>query len=125
MSSCGFYFMASILPVTVNQPIMIEWSLHPEVVPGLFGVWDTPTVDMLATVNNIPLSQFRFPISEPPVLAIGFCRKTGEEGVCFTLPPILTSLPRPTVTIGICLEHQVIPTARMYALMQHYQAAAF
>ena len=41
-------------------------------------------------------------------------------------PPSLLSIPlRSTVTAGICLERQVIPSARMEALMQHYQAAGF
>ena len=79
-----FYSMASISPVTVSQPLTTEWSLHPEIVPGLFGSWDTPTVDMLTTVHTTPLSQLMFPNSKPPVLAIGFfCRETGEAGVCF------------------------------------------
>ena len=78
-----FYSMASISPVTVNQPITTKRSLHPEIVPGLFGMWDTPTVDMLTTVYNNPLYQFRFPISKPLVLAIGFVSKIGEAGVCF------------------------------------------
>ena len=57
-----FFSIASISPVTVNQPLTTEWSLNPKIVPGLFGSWDTPTVDMLATVHNTPLSRFRFPI---------------------------------------------------------------
>ena len=57
-----FYSIASISTVTVNQPLTTEWSLNPEIVPGPLGSWDTPTVDMLATVHNTPLSQFRFPI---------------------------------------------------------------
>ena len=57
-----FYSIASISPVTVNHPLTTEWSFNPEIVPGLFRSWDTPTVDMLATVHNTPLSQFRFPI---------------------------------------------------------------
>ena len=36
MSSCCFYCMALISPVTVNQPISTEWSLHPEIVTRLF-----------------------------------------------------------------------------------------
>ena len=41
-------------------------------------------------------------------------------------PPMLLSVPpRPTVTTGICLERQVVPSACMGALIQHYQAAGF
>ena len=40
-------------------------------------------------------------------------------------PTILTVPPRPSVTTGICLERQVVPSACMEALMQHYQAAGF
>ena len=56
MSSCCFYSMASILPVTVGQPITTEWSLHPEIVSRLFRTWDTPTMDILASVHNTHLS---------------------------------------------------------------------
>ena len=36
-------------------------------------------------------------------------------------PPTILSLPpRPNFTTGICLERQVIPSARMEAIMQHY-----
>ena len=41
-------------------------------------------------------------------------------------PPLILSVPsRPTVTTGVCLEWQVIPSERMEVLMQHYQAAGF
>ena len=83
-----FYSMASISPVMVNQPLTTEWSLHPEIVPGLFVSWDTPTVDMLARGNHspqYPSSQFRFPISNPSVLAIGFSvLRQGRQVYVFT-----------------------------------------
>ena len=40
-------------------------------------------------------------------------------------PTILSIPPRPTVTTGICHERQVVPSARVEGLMQHYQAAGF
>ena len=41
-------------------------------------------------------------------------------------PPSLLSIPPgPTLTTGICLGRQVIPSAHMVALMQHYQATGF
>ena len=41
-------------------------------------------------------------------------------------PPTILSLPqRPVVTTGLYLERQFVPSARMQALMQHYQAAGF
>ena len=40
-------------------------------------------------------------------------------------PSLLSILLGPTVTTGLCLGWQVIPSARMEALMQHYQAAGF
>ena len=40
-------------------------------------------------------------------------------------PSLLPISLRPTVTTGICLERQVIQSAHMQALMQHYQAAGF
>ena len=40
-------------------------------------------------------------------------------------PTLLSVLQRPTVTTGICLERQVVPPARMEALMQHYQQQDF
>ena len=41
-------------------------------------------------------------------------------------PPSHHSVPpRPTVTTRVCLGWQVVPSARLEALMQHYQAAGF
>ena len=41
-------------------------------------------------------------------------------------PSTILSVPqRPFVTTGLHLERQVVPAARMEALMQHYQAAGF
>ena len=58
-------------------------------------------------------------ITNSPLVAI-----TSTTSVCG--PPSLLSIPpRSTVTAGICLEWQVIPSARMEALMQRYQAAGF
>ena len=40
--------------------------------------------------------------------------------------PMILSVPqRPVVTTGLYLERQVVPSAHMEALMQHYQAAGF
>ena len=40
-------------------------------------------------------------------------------------PTILSAPQRPVVTTGLYLERQVVTSARMEALMQHYQAAGF
>ena len=40
-------------------------------------------------------------------------------------PTILSIPQRPVVTTGLYLERQVVPSAHMEALMQHYQAAEF
>ena len=41
-------------------------------------------------------------------------------------PPSLLSIPPgPIVISGICLDWQIIPSACLEALMQHYQAAEF
>ena len=51
----------------------------------------------------------------------GFHTATTECG-----PPTILSIPQIlVVTTGLYLERQVIPSARMEALMQHYQAAGF
>ena len=42
----------------LNQPIMTEWSLDPEVVNLIFRLWGTPLVDMFASVHNMHLPQF-------------------------------------------------------------------
>ena len=59
----------------------------------------------------------------PPV-AVTTIVSTLATTVC-GIPSILSVLLRPTVTTGICLEQQVVPSAHMEALMQHYQAAGF
>ena len=53
-----------------NQPISTEWSLHPEIVKRIFGLWGTPEVDMFATVSNSHLPWFMYPIPEPRALAV-------------------------------------------------------
>ena len=58
------------LPKCDNQPIMTEWSLHPEVVNLIFRLWGTPVVDRFATVHNTHLPQFMALVPEPRALAI-------------------------------------------------------
>ena len=59
-----------------------------------------------------------------PLVAISTVVSTPTTSVR-GLPSILSVMPRPTVTRGICLERQVIPSACMEALLHHYQAAGF
>ena len=61
---------------------------------------------------------------DSPLVAVTTMDSTSTTSVCG--PPTLLSIPpRPAVTTGIYLERQVVPSARMEALMQHYQAARF
>ena len=53
-----------------NQPIMTEWSLHPQVMNLIFRLWGTPVVDRFATVHNKHLPQFMALVPEPRALAI-------------------------------------------------------
>ena len=53
-----------------NQPIPTEWSLHPEIVKRIFGLWGTPEVNMFTTVSNSHLPWFMSPIPEPRALAV-------------------------------------------------------
>ena len=66
-----------------NQPITIEWSLHPEVVNLLFKLWGTPVVDMFATVHNTHLPQF---VSSSGATSTGdrcsVTAWTGRDGQC-------------------------------------------
>ena len=59
-----------------------------------------------------------------PLVAITTMVSTSITSVCGP-PTLLSILPRPVVTTGIYLERQVVPSARMEALVQHYQAAGF
>ena len=59
-----------------------------------------------------------------PLMAISSVVFTPTTSVCGQ-PSILSITPRPTVTRGICLEQQVMPSACMEALVHHYQAARF
>ena len=62
--------------------------------------------------------------TKSPLVAITTVVSTPTTPVCG--PPLILSIPpRLTVTRGICLERQVIPSACIEALMQHYQAAGF
>ena len=59
-----------------------------------------------------------------PLVAVTAVVSTPAPSVCG--PPSHHSLPPgPNVTTGVCLGWQVIPSALMEALMQHYQAAEF
>ena len=70
----------------------------------------------------------------------------GQRGISNTPPPVAVTTvvctstmtvcgapsyhnhsvpPGPTVTTGVCLGQQVVPSAHMEALMQHYQAEGF
>ena len=59
-----------------------------------------------------------------PLVAVTTVVSTFTTSVCGP-PTLLSILPRPVVTTGLYLERQVVPPARMEALMQHYQAAGF
>ena len=76
-----------------NQPITTEWSLHPEIVNQIFGMWGTPAVDMFVTVHNTHLLQF---VSSSGALSIGdrcsVTRLAGEVGVLFSTFPLLSQV---------------------------------
>ena len=59
-----------------------------------------------------------------PLVTITTMVSTSITSVCGP-PTLLSILPRPVVTTGIYLKRQVVPSARMEALVQHYQAAGF
>ena len=59
-----------------------------------------------------------------PLVAVTTMVSTLTKSVCG--PPSIISISlRPTYKTGICLEWQVIPSARMEALMQYYLAVGF
>ena len=70
-----------------NQPISTEWSLHPEIVSRIFGVWGTPVVDMFATVSNSRLPQFMSPIPEPRALAVDALSQDWQGRSMYMFPP--------------------------------------
>ena len=60
-----------------------------------------------------------------PLLAVTTVVSTPATIECGSPATILSVLQRPFVTTGLYLKRQVIPSARMEALMQHFQAAGF
>ena len=70
-----------------NQPIMTEWSLHPEVMNRIFRLWGTPVVDMFATVHNTHLPQFMSPVPEPRALAIDALSQDWQGRSMYIFPP--------------------------------------
>ena len=60
-----------------------------------------------------------------PLVAVTTVVLTSAPSVSGPPPLHHSLLPGPTVTTLACLGRQVIPSARMEALMQHYQAAGF
>ena len=78
----GFISMASISPVTVNQPITIECGPHPKIVPNV-GHSDSGHVDHSP---RHPTFQFRSPIPEPQVVVIeALSQDRGGWCTCFHL----------------------------------------
>ena len=77
-----------------NQPISTEWSLHPEIVSRIFGVWGTTVADMFATVSNSHLPQFMSPISQPRALAVDALSQDwqGRSMYMFPLFPLLSKV---------------------------------
>ena len=70
-----------------NQPIMTEWSLHPQFLIQIFGTWETPTVDMFATVHKAQLPQFISLILEPQALAIDALSQDWQGQSVYMFPP--------------------------------------
>ena len=60
-----------------------------------------------------------------PLVAVTTVVSTPAMIECGSPARILSVPQRPVVTTGLYLKQQVIPSARMEALMQHYQAAGF
>ena len=120
-----------------NQPISTEWSLHPESVKRIFRVCGMPEVDMFATVSNSHLPRFMSPIPEPrarnsrgnshsPLVAELVVVSTPTSSLCGT--PSRLSLPSGSSVLAgpeVCLRRKVVPSARMEALIRHYEAEGF
>ena len=70
-----------------NQPIPTEWSLHPEIVKRIFGLWGTPEVDMFATVSNSHLPRFMSPVPEPRALAVDALSQDWQGMSMYMFPP--------------------------------------
>ena len=60
-----------------------------------------------------------------PLVAVTTVVSTPATIECGSPATILSVPQRPFVTTGLYLKRQVVPSARMEALMQHYQAAGF
>ena len=73
----------------LNQPIMTEWSLHPEVVNLIFRLWGTPVVDRFATVHNTHLPQFMALVPEPRALTIDALSQDWQGRSMYMFPPFL------------------------------------
>ena len=71
-----------------NQPISTEWSLHPEIVKRIFGLWGTPEVDMFATVSNSHLPWFMPPIPEPRALVVDALSQDWQGRSMYMFPPL-------------------------------------
>ena len=70
-----------------NQPIKIEWILHPKRMSLIFGFWGTPVVNMFATVSNSCLPQFMSPIAEARALAVDALSQDWQGRWMYMFPP--------------------------------------
>ena len=70
-----------------NRPISTDWSLHPEIVKGIFRLWGTPEVDMFATVSDSHLPRFMSPVPEPRALAVDALSQDWQGRSMYMFPP--------------------------------------
>ena len=70
-----------------NQPISTKWSLHPEIVKRIFGLWGTPEVDMFATVSNSHHPRFMSRVPEPRALSVDALSQDWQGRSMYMFPP--------------------------------------
>ena len=80
MVSHGIQFKCKHVPGKLNviadqlsragQILPTEWSLHPQLLERLWGVWEKPLVDLFATKHNKKLSLYVSPVPDPMAMAV-------------------------------------------------------
>ena len=70
-----------------GQVISTEWSLHPRIVQGVFGIWGTPMVDLFATSLNNRLPVYCSPVPDPLAWKVDAFSVPWDDLDVYVFPP--------------------------------------
>ena len=70
-----------------GQVISTEWTLHPRILQGVFGIWGTPMVDLFATSLNNRLPVYFSPVPDPRAWQVDAFTVPWDDLFVYAFPP--------------------------------------